>query len=307
MKKFITAAVCLALGTAMILDAKGITACAAESLRVCLEVIIPSLFAPMALSAFLTKSGICGVEPLIFALSLVGGYPVGAVLLAEKVRENPGYAERAARMLAYCYCGSPVFIIALSGEFGIYIWLSNALACVLFALASNIRAENAGIVFGGEYRVNSKTLIESVTSSGKALYQVCLMIVLFGVIIRIAEFAGITGGYFKAFAEISFLTKIAPPIPLAAFITSFGGFCVLLQTAMICGGKVSLRNFFAARIPIALLSAGICKLIMPSGKAAVTAFAAEKQAALSSGNAVSSVCLLIMTGILLFENNCFNQ
>jgi len=300
MKKIVLLAFCAVLGIITVIDAAGVTAAAASGARVCLEIIVPSLFAPMVLSSFLIKSGVCGNESAVFALSLVGGYPVGMVLLADNAAENPNFAKRAEKMLMYCYCGSPVFIIALAGKTGMFIWLSNALACIVIAIFANIK-KTAPVAETRKYGGAGKALVDGVTSSGRALYQVCLMVVLFAVLLEIARFAGIKSDVFRAFAEISNIHALNAPAPLLAAFTSFGGVCVLFQAVLICGGRIKLGKFFAARVPAMLISAGICELLFPLMNTSVSVWRRENVAALGGGNVIASVCLLAMAGILLFE------
>lgn len=91
----------------------------------CLEVIVPSLFAFSVLAAYLQRSGLyrTALRPLtfplskllrideelcaVFVLANIGGYPVGASLLAELVRRGALSEKNAARMLCCCFGSGP--------------------------------------------------------------------------------------------------------------------------------------------------------------------------------------------------------
>ena len=335
--KIITALTCLILGIMLVADTAGQTEAVSKSIGVCLTVIVPSLFAFMALSTFITTNGIHKIifkplyfilkpvlrfnqdETAIFLLSVTGGYPVGVKLLGDRVKADPSYTERASHMLMYCYCGSPVFMIALAGSnTGMYVWLSNVLACFVFAVIANIGkfgnsdircGENKVVYCAAGDRGRSPLLVHSVVSAGSALYRVCLMVILFGVIVRIAEFTGIMElfgngqDYFRALLEISNLTALKPRnllgVSVISGLASLGGVCVMFQVAAISAGRIKLRKFLISRIPIALFSGVICRIILIFTADGVTAGTGGLTGITASVNPVASVCLLIMTGILL--------
>jgi hypothetical protein len=322
----------------LVLDAQGIFAAVSRSVALCLNTVIPALFAFLALSTFAVSSGIVKSDIAIFALSLVGGYPVGARLLAQKISlaeqvisPKGGlcpseWRTKAERMLMYCYCGSPAFLIAIGGNFGLYIWLSNALACVAFAIIVNIFAKR-DIVGRTQSVANEKnpsftiisdsvsarpavsdTLIHAVTSAGGALYRICLMMLAFAAALRVLEFVGIMGilpDSAYAFAEITYVMDLTAPPALLAALTSMGGLCVLFQTKAIVGGQIKLRKFLLARIPIGALSAGICHLltrgIYPQ---TIETLAVSRLVLISEQrNPTASICLMLMVLILIASSN----
>ena len=75
---------------------------------------------------------------VIVVLSLVGGYPVGAKLLADGVKEGRITSGTASRMLAYCVNCGPAFLISGVGvgifrslRLGVMIYVSQIIACFL--------------------------------------------------------------------------------------------------------------------------------------------------------------------------------
>ncbi|MCL2633345.1 MAG: hypothetical protein FWD34_02400 [Oscillospiraceae bacterium] len=294
-KKIIIAILCLGLGVIIIMDSQGISEAIVKSIQLCLTTIIPSLFAFMALSAFLIKSGIVRGDFAIFILSVTGGYPVGINLLKDIKK------SRAETMLMYCYCGSPIFIMAIANN-GIYIWLSNMLACLIFAVIiylMNIRNKPTFQKTEPVLDLSAETFIKSITGAGSALYRVCLMVILFGIVIRTMEFTGlmqVLPDEAYAFLEISKLMNISTSPPVTAALTSFGGVCIISQIVIISNGRINLMKFLLARIPIAVLSATICHILTRH----ITVTASTPHPIISSaGNPIASVCLLIMSFILI--------
>jgi hypothetical protein len=231
---------------------------------------------------------------------MLGGYPVGAKLLSGKVKADPSYKSRGEGMLMYCYCGSPVFLAALT-DLGLYVWLSNVIACLIFALianaARNVRGTPKKVQKNTPPPLRPAILVDAVTSTGIVLYKICLMVIVFGIITRLLTLAGITEPRLFALIEITNLIQLRASPALTAALTSLGGFCIMLQVSAICGGEMNLRRFAAARIPVAALSAGICWLF--TRNAAVEAITKPRIEASAGGSVVASACLMIMTLILI--------
>jgi hypothetical protein len=304
MKKFtvvLILALCVGLGVVFVFDSRGISVAVFESIQLCLNTVIPSLFAFLALSTFLMSSGIIKGEVAIFILSMLGGYPVGAKLIADSSLTK----ERKQHMLMYCFCGSPVFLIALipHNNLGLYIWLSNVSACVIFAILSNASSltYSKAKSHKSEIKINSRIFIASVTSAGTTLYKVCIMIVAFGVITRLLELMGLTSSILYSLVEITNVMTVQENPAIIATLTSIGGVCIIFQVYAICGGKLSLRRFLYARIPIAALSSGIC-FLLTKGLATEAIAEEHRIEATSGGSMVASICLLIMTLILLHKD-----
>ena len=309
MRKIVITIICVAFAVVFVVDSKGISTTVFESIYLCLNTIIPSLFAFLTLSTFIMSSGLIKSNTAIFILSMLGGYPVGAKLISDKIKANPSYKKTGENMLMYCFCGSPVFLIAIT-NLGIYVWLSNMIACFVFAVVMNIKINtkkqknNQSLNHMVSRSTNHCQLfVDSVTSAGIVLYKICVMVIIFGVVIRMLELIGINNNILYSFIEITNVIKTQANPAVIAALTSMGGVCIMFQVAAICNEKLRLRKFLIARIPIAILSAGICHLItrnlvVPRGEALETI--AVHRIEVSSGRSVlASICLLIMTLLLL--------
>jgi hypothetical protein len=298
MKKIIITVLCTAFGVLFVLDSGGISIAVFESLQLCLNTVIPSLFAFLVLSTLLMSCGIIRGELALFVLSMTGGYPVGVKLL----RDMDLPAQRAERLMMYCYCASPVFLIALH-SLGLYIWLSNVSACVIFAVLCklyDLRKPQRHALRKDEQAIPAparRGFVECINSSGKTMLQICLMVVVFGIVSRAFVFLGVTGGTFHSLLEITNIMDLRANPALISALTSFGGVCIVFQVFAICGGRFSLRKFLLSRIPIAALSAGICRLI--TRNLVIEASTRPRVELSESGSLVAASCLLIMTLILL--------
>lgn len=269
-----------------------------ESISVCLDVIIPSMFVFMVMSSYIIDEGIYKtlISPIyiimkrilplnkelfsIFMLSLIGGYPTGIKLLRERIAENKNYHEIYERMTAFCYCVSPVFAVNIIGygvygsvEAGVTVYISNVLACFVLAIftAGRINRESTEINSVNTEKYNPKGLIFCINSSSNALLTICAVIICFNSVMSVInsllmEFGIVPHEIVSGFFEISNLTKITTPSPLYlpffSLISSFGGVCVLFQTVALAGNNFSMKYFFIGRIICGVLSALFTYIIM---------------------------------------------
>jgi hypothetical protein len=332
MKKIIAAVFIILLLFALVFDTKNMTDSIRSSVETCLYTIIPALFGFMAISSYLIKSGLFRIlfKPVylllrhiiklseeefgIFLLSLFGGYPIGAKLLAD----NTKMRTESAPLLAFCYCPSPGFVISVVGlglfsnpQAGLLVYFSNVLACVLIAIILNFKRKNITTAHGNPpLRLNAFT--PAVLSASSALFPVCAVVVAFGLIKGALQFIGIqhllgeaASAYIFAALEITGTSSLAPNpalLPLIAALFSTGGLCILMQIPALFNDKIPLRGFFLWRIPAAILSALFCRLLMPFID--FTAYISVSTGGVSAlpteaGSPIASVCLLIMAVILV--------
>lgn len=154
------------VGGALLLFALGLTAAPAQSaegtregLRLCGNVIIPSLFPFFVLSSLAVELGLSvrlgrmleGIMAPLFhvngrcaaalALGLIGGYPVGARTALELYRRGQCSKGEAERLLAFCNNAGPAFILGVvgsgifgSGRVGVLLCLTHAASALLVGL-----------------------------------------------------------------------------------------------------------------------------------------------------------------------------
>ena len=266
-----------------------------RSINVCIDSVIPSMFAFMVISTYIQSSGLYKAifRPLlpfmrkiikaddsiisVFLLSLLGGYPVGVKLLLEIIAQNKNYPaimKSSASASAFCYCVSPPFAIIMLGNgvfgstaAGVIIYISNMLACLTMAIIVSVRSELKDIPAATD---NGGGLIGAVNSATRALAVICPIIIAFNIIIDVITAAlydvGISSTpWVSGFLEISNLLKLSGVpyycLPIIAAISSMGGICVLVQCLAIVKNAFPVNRFLIARIPCMLLS-GIYSFIL---------------------------------------------
>lgn len=126
MKKRTTAAVLLCAMAALILDSRCAAGAAEDALKLCGQVLIPSLFPLLVVSGMLMPGlkgmGLPFLSRLLgmpdgsgglFLLGCAGGFPVGAACIAQAASEGALSRQDAERMLGLCsFCG-PSFLFGV--------------------------------------------------------------------------------------------------------------------------------------------------------------------------------------------------
>ncbi len=337
-KKAIICIICIPSAFFLVVDGAGVSKAINNSINSCLTIIIPSLFGFMVLSSVIIESGIYSFlfKPLhmlfgkifnmdlftfsVFAISLMGGYPIGAKLLAETAADERN-RKICENMLCYCYCPSPPFVITVIGlcvfgntQSGLIIYLSNVISCAFAALFIN--KINRHIFFSPNTFQKNNVILFSINSSSVSLFKMSSVIIFFSVIIEFIRYTGllelienninpICSGIAVSLLEISNISALTNAdtsllLPIAAALSSFGGFCILIQTAVLTHGAIKLKKFLAARLPIALLSAVTAYFIshfFPAGAAETSS--AVNYVQFSSVKPLASAFLITMCIILL--------
>ena len=133
-----------------------------RGLSVCSTVIIPTLYPFMILAGLLANSPLCrrpgrvmtAVTRRLFGLpgccgpaillSLVGGYPAGAIAIAGLRERGQITEEETRRMTAYCVGGGPGFIVSTVG--------AGLLAALLFhEIPTELQLLGSGLILGGVF------------------------------------------------------------------------------------------------------------------------------------------------------------
>lgn len=279
----------------LILDSKRAILGASEGLKICLEVIIPSLLPFFILSSMLTTILVgekidfihkalrfCGIpdgaESLLL-IGLIGGYPTGAKVIADAYNQGALSKTDAERLLGFsCNCG-PAFIFGVIG----LIFDSPIIPWLLWL----IHIVSALIICLILYQTPQKTFTpyisrkfkpgQIIDGSIRSMALVCMWVILFRILISFAEkwFLWILPNELKVviigFAELSngcvaLNTIINPALRfiLSSGFIAFGGICVLMQTISIAA-PLNCRVYFLGKILHCMLSvllAGILQLFL---------------------------------------------
>lgn len=188
-------------------------------LRLCAEVVIPSLFPFMVLSGFLATSRVSAVlarllRPLTLLLrlpqnaappllmGLIGGYPVGARTLAVMVSQHRLSPRTASRMLCFCVNAGPPFLLCAVGagmfgstQAGLLLLAAQAASALLIGLVLGIfsREEAAGTPTPPQngFRPYSVCLVQAVNDACAGMLSICSFVVLFAAAAALLSSTGI--------------------------------------------------------------------------------------------------------------------
>ena len=216
---------CLALALAagfLLLYPKEATASAADGLRLCANVIVPSLFPFFVLSSMMVNLGLVRylgriLEPVMrpvfglsgacsaaLALGMIGGYPVGARTALGLYESGEISRREAERLLAFCNNCGPAFIFGVvgagvfsSGMVGLLLYLIHMLASLLIGAGFRLfagpvpqepRRKTHAAVTAQRFPA---AFTGAVKDSCFATLQICAFITCFTVLIRFAFLTGV--------------------------------------------------------------------------------------------------------------------
>ncbi len=219
----------LALGTCLLLVTLGLILWPQESigamregLRLCGNVILPSLFPFFILSSLVVELGMSRylgrlLEPVMvplfrvngtcataLALGFVGGYPVGARTALQLYQNGQCSRAEAERLLAFCNNCGPAFILGVvgagifgSGTVGLLLYGVHLAASLLVGLIFRFyrpgdgprRSRDQGPQF--QTASFSAAFLRSVTGAAQSVINICAFILCFAVLIRLAACSGL--------------------------------------------------------------------------------------------------------------------
>lgn len=211
----------LGCALALVMHPKEAVGAASESLQLCINVIIPSLFPFFVISSVVVELGIAGrigrlAEPVMrrlfnvsggcaasFVLGFIGGYPVGARTAIELYNRGECSRREAERMLSFCNNSGPAFILGVvgagvfeDGRVGLLLYLIHGLASVITGIcfrrwrgggdgtrAPGIREEKRHPGFIAAF-------VSSVKSAFASALNICGFVIFFAVLIKILVISG---------------------------------------------------------------------------------------------------------------------
>ena len=192
--------------------------CVSAGLRLCGELIVPSLFPFFVLSLLLGKLDfpetlgrrlsplterlfhVSGRGATALLIGLTGGYPMGVAYLAQLLERDELSGGEAQRLLGFCNNSGPAFLVGAIGA-GVF---GSVKAGLLLYGAHVLAALSAGILLrGGKTQENtralppaappapfSRALSEAVRDAVPALLSVCGFVILFTVFTGLLEANG---------------------------------------------------------------------------------------------------------------------
>lgn len=312
-----------------------------RGLSVCGNLLIPSLFPFLVLvdlilytgtadaaGRFLFRPtrwlfGLPGSTAAGILLSFVGGYPAGAAAAAGLLREKRITKEEARRMMRFCVCGGPGFLIGAVGvgmtgqvRTGVLLFVSSLLAALLIGITGaplNARKAVVAPAAPPPCRSFPEAVCDAVYDACRAMLTLCGFVLLFSAVSSLADATGVLTALpatlFACFTEVTSGCVAASragefSLLLLGFTVGFGGLSVHCQVAAALRGTgVITLSFFSARLLQGMLTAGLTILLSRLFPISLSAFApvAERTVRPFYGSVVLSVSLLLLCGIFLLS------
>ena len=331
--KGLTLSVVLIFGVVCIFYSEMVKQGVSNGLSLCANTLIPSLFIFLCLShtavayseihiPLLSKAYAAVFHApentaVLFLLSLIGGYPVGAMLCAQMLEEKKITAAQAKRLPLYCCCSGPAFAVLAVGE-----TMCGSKSVGLILLASTVLSQCIiGIVIGFFHRKQydckvvplytqtpsfAQAFTASVDKSIGGILHICAYVVLFSVLLCLMRLLPLPAGiqtYISAVLEVTTgAENFKDNVPMLGFILGFGGVSVLFQIKKylsLTGTNVFL--FLLSRLAGGGLSFLICKGLLYVFPQALPTLAAGLQVRTLSFSAplsavlVMSFCVFVMS------------
>ena len=236
---------------------------AQEGLKLCMQVIIPSLFPFFFLSAYmipmLTEVSFPGFQWLckklgiprgcegLLILGLVGGYPVGAQAIGCAYQAGTLQKEQAHRLMGFCNNAGPAFIFGVAGT----LFPSKSMPWLLW-LIHIFSALLTGMILPKTYTKNNEqisfrniTVMQAFRQSLNVTASVCGWIILFKVLLTMLfsfihlhndMLSAVISGIFELSGgciALNRVTNLSLRFILCSALLSCGGICVFMQTASV--------------------------------------------------------------------------
>lgn len=213
-------AVICSLGTlaALIFSSAAVLDSCKAALKLCAELIIPSLFPFFVVSIILNRLGLPSIiarasapaARLLFGVSgagssalimgLMGGYPLGAAYIADMHESGAIDTGEAEQLLGFCNNSGPAFIIGAVGagvfssaKVGIFLYLVHISAAILTGIILKSRrvTSSAAKPAAPSPLPFSLALPEAVKQAVTAIINVCGFVVCFSVFVGLLDAHGV--------------------------------------------------------------------------------------------------------------------
>ena len=261
-------------------------------------VLIPSLFPFMFLSNFAVEYGISSKVGRVLApftekvlylpseagvtvlLSLIGGFPVGAVGISALFKQGKISEKQAQRMLCFCVNSGPAFLISVVGaelydsEFiGIILLTAQILSSLIIGIVLGLFARKKEPLQKSVTNPHNKiefapAFIISAKNACAATINLCALVVLFSsfssIFITTLKIDGDSpiGIIIKAVLEVTdgcnCIANAHMPIYLTSLAVGWSGICVHFQIFAAAENlRINKTSFIFSRISNGILSAAL--------------------------------------------------
>lgn len=220
MKKCIKALFSVLIIVSFTVYSKSAATGAYNSLLLCADSLIPSLFPMLFASVFFAQSGAASavgvfIEPFVkrvFSMpgeigaavvsSVLGGYPAGAATISALYENGQITASQARRASLFCVCAGPGFLIGAVG--GAIFGMPSVGLLILIVQISSVILSGIVLKFLFKKEENNffekriqvgkgfaQALTESVRSASESMIMVCAYVVIAGSINSVLKVSGI--------------------------------------------------------------------------------------------------------------------
>jgi len=312
-----------------------------DGIDTCLEAVIPALFPFLVISGIAYDFGVFdyisskfeklmmflfslpSVAFPIIAMSMLGGFPVGATLIAKAFDSCRLSRQQAQRMLMFCVNPGPAFVVSAVGysvigsvQAGWIIYAATTASSLAIGILSRFLAENDEFIpFESKNKhqnTMSDILSETISNSTKNMMNICVWVVIFSCLGKLFEMLPVSTGSLAFFRMISEVTNGAMtasehfPLPVVAAVISFSGLCVHFQI-MPCLIKVRLKYkyFLSVRILSAAISCVFTLLLVElfPQYSQVISMGTKPQSTSMRTSPLICVCLMLMCGLFIVGDN----
>ena len=275
---------CLVAVIILIIDNKTAFEAAMEGFKICINVLIPSMFPLMVLCCMLTEFSV-GVQSKLFnkickrlgfpaggesilISGLLGGYPVGAIAVTEAYKKGSLSKPSAEKLLGCCSNAGPAFIFGVcasqfsSANYCLILWLIH-IASALITMRITVANRDNLQPYISRKSINISLIV---ANSVKNMANICAWIILFRILIHFLcrwflwalpnEITTMIIGILDLSNGAVMLQSAANDsirLVLASFMLSFGGVCVYLQTSSVCA-DLSTRKYIPSKLYQGIIS-----------------------------------------------------
>ncbi len=324
-KNFTLCALLAVILILLLINSKSVNLGAFKGLAICAEVIIPSLFIFSVVGIFLVSSNclssfnkfltpftklifrLRGDLFFVFLVSLFTGYPVGAKLIDNSVKNKEIDENTADTMLCYCVNAGPAFVVLAVGEkvflsknLGYVLLLSHILTSLIFAVFLRSKITNTQIAAKDRQQNLGDTFVNSVSDATQSIINICAFVILFSVISEVLKEYNLK--LIIPFFEITTGIITTKNLYFSAFLLGFGGISIQLQVlSVIKNFKVNKFKFLFFRVLHGVISSAftygfikVLKLTLP-----VLSNNQSFASSLSSLSLSASVCFICSAVVLI--------
>lgn len=342
-KKAVLTVCAFCIGVGLVAFSEGVRNGVSDSIELCISTVIPSLFLFTALAVFFVKSGsataigrvvdpfsrvvfcLSGEQFAVMTVSFVSGYPVGARLINELYLAGRATASQAQRMLDFCVCGGPAFIVLAVGEAtlgshsdGVRLLAAHIASAVIMALASRLLAfgkNKASLAPTPQSAPEAKPLslvfTLSVTDAARSMFGISAFVIAFGglggMLSSLEFLAPCVTKTLIALSEVTvgvgqFGRKELPTI---AFLLGFGGISVHFQVlSAVSSLRFTYPRLLLSRTVHGTLSAILIALFESvSPRVINTAVGSTAPSPRLHGSPFAVAALLLMGAVLIFYSS----